>query len=188
MENSSLKMKTIDITYIAICAALIVICSWISIPTEPPFTMQTFAVFCALGLLGAKKGTVSVLVFLLLGAIGLPVFSGFKGGIGAILGATGGYMVGFIFMGIIYRIGEILGKGKNVINIISMVIGLFVCYAFGTIWFMVVYTKNTGAIGFGKAFSLCVLPFIIPDIVKLILAEILIIKLRKVLRIRGTLV
>ena len=100
------RFKTIDLAYIAICAALIVICSWISIPTAVPFTLQTFAVFASLGLLGGKKGTLSVLVFLILGAIGLPVFANFGGGLGVLLGSTGGYLIGFIFMGLIYMLGE----------------------------------------------------------------------------------
>ena len=184
MEERKLKsdtgaFKTIDLAYISICTVLIVICSWISIPTAVPFTLQTFGVFCSLGLLGGQRGTYSIIVFLLLGAIGLPVFSGFAGGIGAILGTTGGYMVGFVFMGLIYRLGEILGKGKLPVRIVSMVIGLLVCYAFGTAWFMIVYSNKTGAIGLGTALAWCVFPFIIPDIVKLVLATLLTEKLRK---------
>ena len=94
------QFRVVDLTYMAVCAALIAVCSWISIPAAVPFTLQTFAVFCVLGLLGGKRGTVSILVYILLGAIGLPVFSGFNGGIGALLGTTGGYIIGFIFVGL----------------------------------------------------------------------------------------
>lgn len=177
--------KTIDLAYIAICAALIVICSWISIPTAVPFTLQTFAVFATLGLLGGKKGTLSVLVFLILGAIGLPVFANFGGGLGVLLGSTGGYLIGFIFMGLIYMLGEKISGGKLVIRIASMVLGLAVCYAFGTAWFMVVYTHNSGAIGLGTALSWCVFPFIIPDLVKMALAISLSEQLRKALHLSG---
>ena len=85
-------MRTRDLARAALFAALIAICSWISIPTAVPFTLQTFAVFLALGVLGGKLGTLSVAVYLLLGAVGLPVFAGFQGGLGALLGATGGYL------------------------------------------------------------------------------------------------
>lgn len=179
------RFKTIDLAYIAICAALIVICSWISIPTAVPFTLQTFAVFATLGLLGGKKGTISVLVFLILGAIGLPVFANFGGGLGVLLGSTGGYLLGFIFMGLIYMLGEKISGGKLVIRIASMVLGLAVCYAFGTAWFMVVYTHNSGAIGLGTALSWCVFPFIIPDLVKMALAISLSEQLRKALHLSG---
>ena len=83
--------------YIGLFAVVIAICSWISIPTVVPFTLQTFAVFLAVAVLGGKRGTLSVIVYVLLGAVGLPVFSGFKGGIGVLLNTTGGYIIGFIF-------------------------------------------------------------------------------------------
>ena len=89
-------MRTQELARAALFAALIAICSWISIPTAVPFTLQTFAVFLALGVLGGKLGTLSVAVYLLLGAVGLPVFAGFQGGLGALLGATGGYLAGFL--------------------------------------------------------------------------------------------
>ena len=85
-----------DLVLIALFAALMAICSWISIPTTVPFTLQTFAVFVAAGLLGGKRGTIAVLVYILLGAVGLPVFAGFTGGVGILLGSTGGYIIGFL--------------------------------------------------------------------------------------------
>ena len=80
------RIKTIDLVYISIGAALIAICSWISIPTAVPFTLQTFAVFAVLSILGGRRGTISVAVYILMGAVGLPVFAGFKGGIGVLFG------------------------------------------------------------------------------------------------------
>ena len=84
------SLSTLDMAYIALMAVLMAVCSWISVPMEIPFTMQTFALFCALGLLGGRRGTIAVLVYILMGAIGLPVFSGFGGGLGRLLGVTGG--------------------------------------------------------------------------------------------------
>ena len=104
--NSEKEMKnphqTIDLVYIALGAVLISICSWISIPTTVPFTMQTFAEFFVLSALGGKRGTVAIIVYILLGAVGIPVFSNFTSGIGILLGNTGGYIVGFVFMGLVY--------------------------------------------------------------------------------------
>ena len=90
------KLETRDLVLIAQCAAMMTVCSWISVPAAVPFTMQTFGVFMAIGLLGGKRGTAAVAVYLLLGAAGLPVFSGFTGGIGHIVGPTGGYPIGFM--------------------------------------------------------------------------------------------
>ena len=126
------QFRVVDLAYMAVCAALIAICSWISIPAAVPFTMQTFAVFCVLGLLGGKRGTISILVYILLGAVGLPVFAGFSGGIGILFGTTGGYIIGFIFVGLIYWAAEKLFGAKLPLRIAAMVLGLAVCYAFGT--------------------------------------------------------
>ena len=98
------KFKTIDMVYIAVFAVLIAICSWISIPTTVPFTLQTFAVFLAVGVLGGKRGSLSVLIYILLGAVGIPVFAGFSGGFGVLLGQTGGYIVGFLFSALLMYI------------------------------------------------------------------------------------
>ena len=164
------KYKTVDLIYMAIGAALIVVCSWVTVPLMVPFTLQTFAVFTVIELLGGKKGFLSVLVYILLGAVGLPVFSGFKGGIGVLFGTTGGYIIGFIFIALIYQLCEKLFGRKIFVRVAAMVAGLIVCYAFGTAWFMIVYTRNTGAIDIGTALGWCVIPFIIPDLVKLGLA------------------
>ena len=173
------RSKTYDIVYIAVFAVIMAICSWISIPTAVPFTLQTFGVFVAVGVLGGKRGTLSILVFILLGAIGVPVFAGFSGGIGVLLNTTGGYIVGFLFSALVmWGIEKVLGK-KPVVQIISMVIGLLVCYALGTIWFMVVYARTTGAVGLGTVLSWCVIPFIVPDLVKIALAFVLSRKVRK---------
>ena len=192
MENnrkteSNNRRKTLDLTYIAIGAALISVCSWISIPGAVPFTLQTFAVFSVLLLLGGKRGTLSILTYILLGAIGLPVFSNFTGGAGVLLGNTGGYILGFIFMGLIFLLFEklcfsdLFGK-KMVMSIVSLLLGLLVCYSFGTAWFMYVYMKNTGTVGLSAVLSWCVFPFILPDLVKLFLAVILSNRVRPVLK------
>ena len=88
------RSKTYDMAYIAIFAVLMAICSWISIPMAVPFTLQTFGVFMAVGVLGGKRETFAVLIYILLGAVGVPVFAGFSGGIGVLLNTTGGYIVG----------------------------------------------------------------------------------------------
>lgn len=159
--------------YIGLFAVVIAICSWISIPTVVPFTLQTFAVFLAVAVLGGKRGTLAVIVYVLLGAVGLPVFSGFKGGIGVLLNTTGGYIIGFVFSALVmWAFEKSFGK-KTWALILSMVLALAVCYAFGTVWFMIVYAKNVGTVGLSAVLGWCVIPFIIPDLAKITLAFIL---------------
>ena len=167
------RIKTIDLVYISIGAALIAICSWISIPTAVPFTLQTFAVFAALSILGGRRGTISVAVYILMGAVGLPVFAGFKGGIGVLFGNTGGYILGFLLTGLIYILFQKFFGQKDLTDIIALILGLIVCYAFGTAWFMHLYLKNTGEVGLMTVLSWCVFPFIIPDLIKLALAFVI---------------
>lgn len=165
--------KVLDLVYIAIGAALIAICSWISIPTAVPFTLQTFAVFFVLLALGGERGTLATLVYVLLGAVGVPVFAGFSGGIGILLGSTGGYIIGFLFTGLIYILFTKFFKKNIVIKIVALVLGLAVCYAFGTAWFMHVYVQNSGEVGLLTVLGWCVFPFIIPDLLKLALAVVI---------------
>lgn len=173
------KLGTKDYALIGQAAALMAICSWISIPAAVPFTMQTFAVFLTVGLLGGKRGTVAVLVYLLLGAVGLPVFSGFSGGLGHLMGPTGGYMIGFIATALVmWGMEKFMGNSTKVL-VVSMVAGLLVCYAFGTAWFIVVYSRSSGAIGVGAALSMCVIPYIIPDALKIALATLLTRRLKR---------
>ena len=173
------RSKTYDIVYIAVFAVIMAICSWISIPAAVPFTLQTFGVFIAVGVLGGKRGSLSVLVFILLGAIGIPVFANFSGGIGVLAGPTGGYIIGFLFSALLMWTMEKLPGKKSVMQIVSMIAGLIVCYAFGTVWFVIVYGRMNGPIGFTAALASCVVPFIIPDIIKIALAYVLSRKLRK---------
>lgn len=167
------RNKTYDMVYIAIFAVLMAICSWISIPMAVPFTLQTFDVFMAVGILGGKRGTFAVLIYIILGAIGVPVFAGFSGGIGVLLSSTGGYIIGFLFSALVMWGMETLWGKKPVVQILSMIVGLIVCYALGTIWFMIIYARDTGAVGLGTVLGWCVIPFIIPDLVKIALAYVL---------------
>ena len=171
--------QTKDIVLIGIFAALIAVCSWISIPTAVPFTLQTFGVFMAVEVLGGKRGTLSVLVYLLLGAVGLPVFAGFTGGMGIITGSTGGYIVGFLLGAMIMWLLETVLPNGTVTGILSMLAGLLVCYALGTLWFMWVFTRSSGPVSLMTVLGWCVIPFIIPDLIKIALAWILSRRLRR---------
>ena len=178
------RMKTLnvqDLTLIPLCASLMAVCSWISIPAAVPFTMQTFAVFLTVGLLGGRRGSMAIALYLAMGAVGLPVFAGFAGGIGYMMGPTGGYIAGFLLSAfVMWSVGSLLGKSMLAL-IASMAAGLIVCYAFGTAWFMAVYTGSTGKIGLAAALGMCVMPYVIPDIIKILLAAAACRRLRPVL-------
>ena len=120
------RSKTYDIVYIGVFAVIMAICSWISIPTTVPFTLQTFGVFIAVGVLGGKRGSLAVLVFIILGAIGVPVFSGMTGGVGILLGSTGGYIIGFLFSALVMWAMEKLPVKNAFTQILSMILGLVV--------------------------------------------------------------
>ncbi len=171
------KLKTIDLVYIGLSAALIAVCAWIAIPLTVSVTLQTFAICLICGLLGWKRGVLAVIVYILLGMVGLPVFTGFKSGIAAITGPTGGYIVGFILTALIIGIAaDKLGQ-KLWVNILFMTIGILVCYLFGTIWFMIAYKVT-----FLSALASCVIPFLLPDAVKIILAALLVNRLKRFIK------
>ena len=177
-------MSVKRIVLISLMAVLISICSWITIPSTVPFTMQTFAVFCSLVLLGGRDGLVAILLYVVLGAIGVPVFSNFQGGIGHLLGPTGGYIIGFIATGIIYFLFELIfkkyeGRKRIAFEIFALTLGLIACYLIGTIWFYVI-TKGE-SYSFFKILLICVIPYIIPDLIKLGLAFVIFIKLKKII-------
>lgn len=145
----------------ALFAALLAVCAWLSVPIgDIAFTMQTFGVFLALGVLGGKWGSISILIYLALGAVGMPVFAGFRGGLGVLLGVTGGYIWGFLATGLVYWGLEKLNKP------LAMGLGLVACYVCGCLWFSV----YAGGAGFVGAVVKCVVPYLIPDLCKLVLA------------------
>lgn len=177
---SSNKFNTTDIVLMALFVGLITICAWMSIPTLIPFTMQTFAVYLTINFLGGKNGTISICIYILLGLMGIPVFSNFTSGVGVILGPAGGYMLGWIISGFVMWILEPVMDSNIFAQALSMLIGLLVCYIFGTAWFVLVYSRNTAAVGLWTALLGCVIPFIIPDLLKLSLALFVSQKLKKI--------
>lgn len=163
-------MKTKTLTFAAMGAVMIAMCAWIRIPAAVPFTMQTFAVFLILHTLGGKQGSLAIAVYLLLGVVGVPVFAGFNGGPGALLGSTGGYILGFLLCGLVYWVAEclpILGRFRL---IVADIVGLALCYAFGSVWFLYVSARGGTIYDLSAVVSMCVLPFLIPDLLKLTLA------------------
>lgn len=174
MKNKFLTVQ--DMTLIAAFAIVITICSFIQLPFGPiPFTLQTFGVCITAGILGLKKGTLSVITYILLGILGLPVFRG-AGGIGVLAGPTGGFIIGFVITAII--IGVVSDKTRKnrkraVLVFTSMIVGNVVCLLIGCIQYMIVADVN-----FISAVVYCVAPFVITDVIKIILATIVVLRVR----------
>lgn len=165
------KIKAFDIVITALMAALIAVCSFIAIPVGAvPVTLQTFAVFVCAGILGKNRGAVSILVYILLGIAGIPVFSGFQSGLSVLTGPAGGYIIGFIPA--VFVSGLIMQKTDRKIpfTFASFLAGLLICYICGMLWY--VYVFSSGETDFASAFAVCIQPYIIPDVIKLILAAV----------------
>ncbi len=173
------KFTAHDTVMTAMMTSLIAVCSWISIPSAVPFTLQTFAVFCSVSLIGGRRSLLAISAYLLVGAAGVPVFAGFTGGISRLFDTTGGYMIGFIFTALIYRALEKLSVRNTAIIVSAMLIGLAAMYISGTVWFILIYTGESGAITLAQALKWCVIPFIIPDLIKLSLSLMITKRLRK---------
>lgn len=174
------KLCVKDLTLIPTLTALIIICSWISIPFTVPFTMQTFAVFFSVFFAGGKRCTVTVFLYIAMGIMGIPVFSGFTGGIGHILSPTGGYIIGFFLSAIIMWLTECI-SGNKILRLFFAVSALLICYTFGTAWFMLI-TENSTPL---PALTLCVFPYIIPDCIKIFFAYTLSARLAKIQKINS---
>ncbi len=182
MEKHSKKTKKSLRNYILVSlfSALICVLSFISIPSPIPFTLQTFGIFLALTVLGGKKGLISILIYLVLGALGLPVFSSFSGGFGHLFGATGGYLLGFISLGLIYCFFEKFSKNNTKLKTIGLIAGLSACYLTGTIWYCGIFLKNLSFNSFLSSLTISVLPFMVPDFVKLFLSILLSNKIKRI--------
>ncbi len=171
-----------EIAYIGVAVALITACAWISLNIGPiPFTLQTLAVALVGGTLGAKRGTAAVAVYLLMGLVGVPVFAGFKSGVAALFGPTGGYLFGFLFAALIPALFRLLPAKKFWARVallyLGNLLGLAVCYFFGTVWFVLMYRCTAG-----YALTACVTPYLLPDLVKLAAAALLTAKTEKFFR------
>ena len=178
------KMKIRDICFISVFTAVTAVCAQISIPMPAgaPFTLQTFAVPLAGIILGTKKGTLSVVLYVLLGIAGVPVFSGFTGGIAVIFGKTGGYIISFPLMALCAGISSDLYYKikniwlKNIILAAGLVSGAAVNFIFGMLAGKIVLSCS-----FAQAFSLFVAPYIPAAAVKIITAGTLGVTVKKIL-------
>ena len=152
------------------------VCAWVSIPFgDGFFSLQSFGVCLCLLLLGGRRGCCSILVYLLAGAAGLPVFSGFRGGLGILFGVTGGYLWGFLLFGLVYwAITAVCPLQK----IPALLAGQLFCYCAGALWYYFLFLKNGSILGFGVIVLKTVVPYLLTDLGKLLFAHFLSKRLR----------
>ena len=191
------SQKTIQMAEIALMSAVLCVVSpfTIPVPMSPvPLSLSLFAVYLAAVLLGAKRGAICVLIYVLLGMVGLPVFSGFSGGIGVLLGPTGGYIIGYIpcalltgFLAERKRLVKTEAEQQKRVqhwrkitwNTVAMVLGTLICYACGTAWFLVIMG---GTYTLMQALVICVVPYLIFDIIKIFAATAMVLPMQRILR------
>jgi len=164
------KIKTKQMVLIALMTAVTCVLGPLSIPlpfSPVPISLTNFAIFLAIFVLGMKNGTISFIIYLLLGAVGVPVFSSFRGGLQVLAGPTGGYLIGFIFLALIMGFALDHFDRKLVPTIIGMIIGMAVCYAFGTVWL-----AKLLSLSFKEGLMMGVIPYLPGDVAKIIIAAI----------------
>lgn len=184
-----IKSAAKEAAYLALGVAILTVCAWITIPFGAiPVTLQTFAVALIGALFGAVRGVAVVLVYFVMGLIGIPVFSNFNAGVVALLGPTGGYLIGFVFsvatVGLFSRISVKNKIAKTAIVYGGAISGMLICYFFGTLWFVTVYNRGSAeTVGIAAALMLCVVPFLLPDAIKLFFGALLGVRLKEVVKI-----
>ena len=164
------KIRTKQMVLIALMTAVTCVLGPLSIPlpfSPVPISLTNFAIFLAIFVLGMKSGTISFIIYLLLGAVGVPVFSSFRGGFQVLAGPTGGYLIGFIFLALIMGFALDHFDRKLVPTIIGMIIGMAVCYAFGTVWL-----AKLLSLSFKEGLMMGVIPYLPGDASKIIIAAI----------------
>ena len=164
------KIRTKQMVLIALTTAVTCVLGPLSIPlpfSPVPISLTNFAIFLAIFVLGMKSGTISFIIYLLLGAVGVPVFSSFRGGFQVLAGPTGGYLIGFIFLALIMGFALDHFDRKLVPTIIGMIIGMAVCYAFGTVWL-----AKLLSLSFKEGLMMGVIPYLPGDAAKIIIAAI----------------
>ena len=164
------KIRTKQMVLIALMTAVTCVLGPLSIPlpfSPVPISLTNFAIFLAIFVLGMKSGTISFIIYLLLGAIGVPVFSSFRGGLQVLAGPTGGYLIGFIFLALIMGFALDHFDRKLVPTIIGMIIGMAICYSFGTAW-----RAGQRGISCVAALGVGVIPYLPGDTAKIIIVII----------------
>ena len=169
------KLTTYQMAVTAVMAAVLCVLGPLTVPIGAvPISLANFVICLTAWLLGPKFGTLSVVIYLALGAIGIPVFSGYGAGLAKLAGPTGGYLVGYLLLAFIGGMFIEKSKGNPVVSAVGLVLGDAACYVLGTIWFMVL----TG-LDLPTSLTYCVIPYLPGDVIKIALASLLTIQLDK---------
>lgn len=161
-----MRRRTINVAKTALVVALLCVCAWVTVPFGAVvFTLQTLGAMIALQTLGGVGGLAAISIYLLLGALGLPVFSSFGGGLGVFFGPTGGFLFGFFGGAVAYLLVERICKTRKCGRVFGLCAFLAVCYLFGCGYYALVYKE-----GLGGVLAVCVLPYVVPEVLKLLLA------------------
>ena len=171
-----MKLTAKTITQTALFSAIICVLGPLTIPIGPiPLSLCTLAIMITACVAGVVRSLVAVLVYVAIGTIGLPVFSGFTGGVGVLAGPTGGYLVGYLLCALIV---SLLARLNTVwVYPVASALGTLALYAFGTAWFVIQTQSNVL-----YAITVCVLPFLIGDAIKIVVVTLVTPRLRKVLK------
>ena len=181
MKNK--KLTTYQMAVTALMAAVLCVLGPLSVPIGAiPISLSNFVICLAAWLLGARFGTLSVAIYLAIGLVGVPVFSGYGAGIAKLAGPTGGYLVGYLLMAFIGGLFIEKGKGQPVVSAVGLILGDAACYVLGTAWFVFQMKCELG-----YALAVCVYPFIVWDLAKIVVACLLGTLLRKRLEQAGVL-
>ena len=168
-----------NISLIALFVAVISVCSWINVPSVVPFTLQICGIYLCIFLLNPIRSFVCIAIYLLMGLIGVPIFSNFSGGIGSFLGPTGGFLFSFIFLPIFYYPFNRFVKNKIFAMSMFSLFSLFFVYMCGSLWFAFVWSAGSG--NFLGALNICVFPYIGFDVLKIAFAIVASIRLYSVI-------
>lgn len=175
------RQRIRNMTIIALGAVCMSVCAWITVPFAVPFTMQSFGLFLLIFCFGAKKTLLSVLLYIAIGMVGIPVFSGFGAGIAVLFGPTGGFILGFLAATGVYFALESIFKHSIAITVIGSALSLLVCYALGTVWML--FFADFAKEGFFGLLTSSMIVFIVPDVFKIVLAYIVAKYLKRVLKL-----
>ncbi len=172
MKNPQKSKLVQNLTYAAMAISLITLCAWLSIPLGVGFTLQTLAVFLIASCFSIKISLPAVSAYVFLGIIGVPVFAGFRGGFAALVSPSGGFLIGFILSTVLVSMLRCLYKNSAIKHILILLFAQLICYASGTLWYIYVFCYANPS-PFGVALAICVLPFVIPDALKILFTAFL---------------
>ncbi|MBR3772302.1 MAG: biotin transporter BioY [Clostridium sp.] len=168
IKGNKSRGKVYTMTGVGVMAAMMCVLGPMSIPIGPvPISFTNLVIYLAVYLLEGKWGAVSYGIYMMLGICGLPVFSGYTSGIAKLAGPTGGFLIGFIFMVLITGVVVERAKYQIAISIAGMVVATAIDYLFGTIWFVIQANCSVE-----YALGVCVFPFLIGDLVKIVFTAV----------------